>query len=208
MLLFILRIREYTVCVSAYLHSNHVVHYRPQRKARRDLLRRKMFKLIRKSQRQHPGMSADDAFESAQRATLEEQWGTAQREGEDDNDSEEHSAEEWDRHIQLHEHEDVEGQARSKERLFEEHEELPWDKGGSGLVFYTDAQYWDSTLGGFDEKTADDYDVDVNVYKEPTTGTYADRQVMHLHLSGQLDPLQKTLGASMAVSILPTHPRC
>lgn len=33
-------------------------------------------------------------------------------------------------------------QERTAERLFEEEIELKWEKGGSGLVFYTDAQFW------------------------------------------------------------------
>lgn len=54
--------------------------------------------------------------------------------------------EEWERHEALHE--DVTSQERSKERLFEEEIELKWEKGGSGLVFYTDAQYWQEEEGG------------------------------------------------------------
>ena len=37
---------------------------------------------------------------------------------------------------------------RNKERLFEEKIELKWEKGGSGLVFYTDAVYWKQQEGG------------------------------------------------------------
>lgn len=48
--------------------------------------------------------------------------------------------EEWERHEALHD--DVTSQERTKERLYEEEIELKWEKGGSGLVFYTDAQYW------------------------------------------------------------------
>lgn len=54
--------------------------------------------------------------------------------------------EEWERHEALHE--DVTSQERTKERLFEEKIELKWEKGGSGLVFYTDAQYWQEEEGG------------------------------------------------------------
>lgn len=60
---------------------------------------------------------------------------------EDDNDDRGNSddddddGEEWDRHEALHN--DVTTQERSKERLFEEKIELKWEKGGSGLVFYT-----------------------------------------------------------------------
>lgn len=59
-----------------------------------------------------------------------------------DNDT----CEEWERHEALHE--DVTKQDRVEERLFEEEIELKWEKGGSGLVFYTDAQYWREENGG------------------------------------------------------------
>ena len=39
-------------------------------------------------------------------------------------------------------------QGRTKERLFEEDLEVVWEKGGSGLVFYTDASHWDQQDGG------------------------------------------------------------
>jgi hypothetical protein len=42
----------------------------------------------------------------------------------------------------------VTGQERTTERLFEEEIELKWEKGGSGLVFYTDAQFWQEEEGG------------------------------------------------------------
>ncbi|XP_044142105.1 G patch domain-containing protein 3 [Bufo gargarizans] len=83
---------------------------------------------------------------------------------EDDNDT----CEEWERHEALHE--DVTSQERSKERLYEEEIELKWEKGGSGLVFYTDAQLWQEQEGDFDEQTADDWDVDMSEYYEPGTG--------------------------------------
>ena len=59
--------------------------------------------------------------------------------------------EEWERHEALHE--DVTSQERCKERLFEEEIELKWEKGGSGLVFYTDAQYWQEEEGGMQKYT-------------------------------------------------------
>ena len=37
---------------------------------------------------------------------------------------------------------------RTKERLFEEEMEVVWEKGGSGLVFYTDASHWHNLEGG------------------------------------------------------------
>ena len=60
---------------------------------------------------------------------------------EDDDD-----CEEWERHEALHD--DPANIERNKERLFEEDIELKWEKGGSGLVFYTDAQYWKEKEGG------------------------------------------------------------
>jgi len=102
----------------------------------------------------------------------------------EDNDT----CEEWERHEALHndvqarrnhghqvnslggaELGDLEQQAGTKERLFEEEIELVWEKGGSGLNFYTDAQYWREKEGDFDEQTTDDWDVDMSVYYEKDT---------------------------------------
>ena len=82
---------------------------------------------------------------------------------------EEDEIEEWDRHETLHN--DVDNQGRTKERLFEDEIELKWEKGGSGLVFYTDAQFWQKQENAdFDEETADDWDVDMSIYDEPGNG--------------------------------------
>jgi len=101
---------------------------------------------------------------------------------EDDDDT----CEEWERHEALHNDVearrninnqvnstsynagdgDLEQQPGTKERLFEEEVELVWEKGGSGLNFYTDAQYWKTLEGDFDEQTTDDWDVDMSVYYE------------------------------------------
>jgi hypothetical protein len=73
-------------------------------------------------------------------------------------------AEDWERYEALHD--DVDKQGRTSERLFEEEMEVVWDKGSSGLVFYTDANYWDELDGDFDEKCSqeDDWDVDMSLY--------------------------------------------
>lgn len=76
--------------------------------------------------------------------------------------------EEWDRHENLHD--DVDEQSRAKERLYEEEMEVVWEKGGPGLVWYTDAQYWKQQAGDFDEETSDDWDVDYSVYFEENGG--------------------------------------
>ena len=84
-------------------------------------------------------------------------------------------AEEWDRHEALHN--DVTSQERTKERLFEEDIELKWEKGGSGLVFYTDAAFWkEQEEPTFDEETADDWDVDMEIYENP--GVYTNNNLM------------------------------
>lgn len=74
---------------------------------------------------------------------------------------EDHDAEEWDRHVALN----GEPDARDKDGLFEEEVTYTWEKGGSGLVFNTDASsLWEQTQNDFDEKTTDDLDVDVSGY--------------------------------------------
>ena len=83
---------------------------------------------------------------------------------EGDNDS----CEEWERHEAMYD--DVSNQGRNKDRLFEEEMEVVWEKGGSGLVFYTDAQYWHEKEGDFDEQTADDLNVDMSAYYEHGAG--------------------------------------
>lgn len=84
---------------------------------------------------------------------------------EKESNNRDNDAEEWDRYEALHD--DVDNQARPKERLFEEDLEVKWEKGGSGLVFYTDAYFWNEMKGkDFDEDTVDDWDVDYSVYYE------------------------------------------
>ena len=72
----------------------------------------------------------------------------------DHSDDDDDTCEEWERHEALHNdmearradprhgHMDISQQPGTKERLFEEEMEVTWDKGSSGLVFYTDAQVW------------------------------------------------------------------
>ena len=82
--------------------------------------------------------------------------------------SAEEEEEEWDRHMALHD--DVTEQERTKERLYEEEMEVVWEKGGPGIVWYTDAQVWKEAEGDFDEQTTDDWDVDYSVYFEQGGG--------------------------------------
>ncbi|XP_035827157.1 G patch domain-containing protein 3 isoform X2 [Aplysia californica] len=77
-------------------------------------------------------------------------------------------AEEWDRHEASED--DPSNQERNKERLYEEEIEQPWEKGGPGVVFYTDAMFWQEREGDFDEQTTDDLDVDFSAYEEQGAG--------------------------------------
>lgn len=116
--------------------------------------------------------------------------GEPEEEGEKEEEEESHSdddddrGEEWERHEALHE--DVTGQERTTERLFEEEIELKWEKGGSGLVFYTDAQFWQEEEGDFDEQTADDWDVDMSVYYDRDAGDKDARDSVQMRLEQRL----------------------
>nr|XP_020464165.1 G patch domain-containing protein 3 [Monopterus albus] len=110
-----------------------------------------------------------------------------QKDGEDTQsnpDDDDDCCEEWERHEALHD--DVTSQERSKERLYEEEIELKWEKGGSGLVFYTDAQYWQAEEGDFDEQTADDWDVDMSVYYDKDGGDMDARDYVRMRYEKRL----------------------
>jgi len=105
---------------------------------------------------------------------------------EDDDDT----CEEWERHEALHNdvqpnramgHQvqsksylamdaDLEQQAGTKDIPYEGEIEQVWEKGGSGLNWWTDSQYWKAQEGDFDEQTTDDWDVDMSVYYEKDAG--------------------------------------
>ncbi|XP_069935124.1 G patch domain-containing protein 3 [Oryctolagus cuniculus] len=116
--------------------------------------------------------------------------GGPEEEGEEQEEEEPHSeddddrGEEWERHEALHE--DVTRQERTTERLFEEEIELKWEKGGSGLVFYTDAQFWQEEEGDFDEQTADDWDVDMSIYYDRGAGDKDARDAVQMRLEQRL----------------------
>ncbi|KAL4223796.1 G patch domain-containing protein 3 [Mactra antiquata] len=119
---------------------------------------------ISKSNRMKKKTWRDKEAKERMSLNIEEKLIGQKDESEEDNDS----CEEWERHEALYD--DPSNQERNKERLFEEEIELKWEKGGSGLVFYTDAQYWQAQEGDFDEQTADDWDVDMSGYYEKGAG--------------------------------------
>ncbi|NXF31301.1 GPTC3 protein, partial [Nyctibius bracteatus] len=114
----------------------------------------------------------------------EDEEGQEEEEEESHSDDDNDTCEEWERHEALHE--DVTKQDRVKERLFEEEIELKWEKGGSGLVFYTDAQYWQEKNGDFDEQTADDWDVDMSIYYDKDGGDKDARDSVRMWLEQRL----------------------
>ncbi|KHJ75709.1 hypothetical protein OESDEN_24675 [Oesophagostomum dentatum] len=61
-------------------------------------------------------------------------------------DNDDDQCEEWERHEALHD--DVTEQDRTKPRKYEEEMEIVWEKGGPGLVWYTDKNYWDEREKG------------------------------------------------------------
>ncbi|KJH44026.1 g-patch domain protein, partial [Dictyocaulus viviparus] len=90
-------------------------------------------------------------------------YGPDNDDGPDDDDDQ---CEEWERHEALHD--DVTEQDRIKPRKYEEEMEIVWEKGGPGLVWYTDKNFWDEREKGTDcdWAWADDWDVDYSVYYE------------------------------------------
>ncbi|NWT99507.1 GPTC3 protein, partial [Urocynchramus pylzowi] len=114
----------------------------------------------------------------------EDEEGQEQEEEESSSDEDDDRCEEWQRHAALHE--DVAQQERARERLFEEEIELKWEKGGSGLVFYTDAQFWQEQDGDFDEQTADDWDVDMSIYYDKDGGDKDARDSVQMWLEQRL----------------------
>ncbi|NXV04849.1 GPTC3 protein, partial [Cettia cetti] len=114
----------------------------------------------------------------------EDEEGQEKEEEESNSDDDNDTCEEWERHEALHE--DVTQQERARERLFEEEIELKWEKGGSGLVFYTDAQFWQEQDGDFDEQTADDWDVDMSIYYDKAGGDKDARDSVQMWLEQRL----------------------
>eukprot|EP00741_Cyanophora_paradoxa_P014652 tig00020816_g14132.t1 len=89
-------------------------------------------------------------------------------------------AEEWERHESLNDmpEKDIERSDRREadEYLYEEPTEVTWDKGSSGLVFYTDACKWDELVRGEKEdRERDDWDLDTRPFTEPDASDNAFR---------------------------------
>ena len=73
---------------------------------------------------------------------------------------------------------DLEFQEMTKERRYEDRMEVTWDKGSSGLVFWTDEQFWRETGHG-DSDEADDWDVDMEGYEVEGGGDLVSLGTVH-----------------------------
>ena len=73
----------------------------------------------------------------------------------------------------------------TKERRFEEKMEVTWEKGGSGLVFYTDEQFW-REQGHDDSDEADDWDVDMEGYEVEGRGDLDNRAAIDMQCNDDL----------------------
>ena len=112
------------------------------------------------------GHSISDIYVNKSAAKLRKDDDNAKlkEDSESDENEDDDRGEEWERHVTFED--DPTSQERIKERLYEEEIELVWEKGGPGIVWYTDAQFWDVQRGGFDEKTSDNLDIDMQGYFE------------------------------------------
>lgn len=108
-------------------------------------------------------------------------------------EQEEEELEDWERHESLHD--DVTKQDRTSPYLFENEIELQWEKGGSGLVFYTDDNYWkEQENKDFDAETADDWDLDMSVYYEANGGDLDSRDLLDMR---RMDMLRSGVDPSL-----------
>lgn len=96
------------------------------------------------------------------------------------NDEDDDETEEWDRFESLHD--DPHNVDRGKLKVFEEEQEVVWEKGGPGLVFYTDEQVWreGDKLEIFDDPTNYDWDLDMAVWYERGAGDRDARDLMEI----------------------------
>ncbi|VDM97399.1 unnamed protein product [Thelazia callipaeda] len=94
--------------------------------------------------------------------------------------------EEWERHEALHD--DVTEQERTKHRKYEQEQEVTWEKGGPGLVWYTDAFFWKELEEGTDSdwKWADDWDVDYSIYYDQKDGDLDAKQALEIIMDKNL----------------------
>jgi len=76
----------------------------------------------------------------SKRTFMEKRIGEDGRKDNLEDEDEGDDLEEWERHEALHD--DVTKQDRTSPYFFEHEIELKWEKGGSGLVFYTDDVFW------------------------------------------------------------------
>ncbi|KAM3719266.1 G patch domain-containing protein [Dirofilaria immitis] len=107
---------------------------------------------------------------------------------EDDNGLEnDDSCEEWERHETLHD--DITEQERIKPRKYETEQEVTWEKGGPGLVWYTDSFFWKELEEGTDNdwKWVDDWNVDYSIYYDRKDGDLDAKQSVAMREDQKLE---------------------
>ena len=97
-----------------------------------------------------------------------------------DSEEDDDGCEDWERHESLND--DPANIERNKERLYEEEMEVTWEKGGPGIVWYTDASFWKEKEGDFDEQTSDDWDIDTSIYYDSLAGDKDSRDYVQMRL--------------------------
>ena len=90
--------------------------------------------------------------------------------------------------------------------------EIVWEKGGSGLVFHTDAAFWDKQSyggewniedrpGDLDERLADSWDVPTALYYEPTHPSARACNADGEHSEGGMEARAKLFNRAAAAGI-------
>lgn len=152
-----------------------------------------------------PGSSkSEKVSKSKYKSKTKDDPDSDREQGDDDDAVTSGEEEEWDRHRTLHDDvsarrvlshpDDIEYQEGTKERRYEERMEVTWEKGGSGLVFYTDEQFWRET-GQEDSDEPDDWDVDMEGYDVDGGGDHDNRNFMDMHRNTELEEGRQTTSA-------------
>ncbi|MFH4979597.1 hypothetical protein AB6A40_006306 [Gnathostoma spinigerum] len=116
--------------------------------------------------------------------------------------------EEWERY-EAH-YDDVTEQDRIKPRKYEDEQEVTWEKGGPGLVWYTDDNFWREVEQGTDcdWKWADDWDVDYSEYYERGSGSMDARDAVDIRRDKMARDGRLTESVFERRSVPPKKKRC
>uniref|UniRef100_A0A914W9D6 G-patch domain-containing protein n=1 Tax=Plectus sambesii TaxID=2011161 RepID=A0A914W9D6_9BILA len=157
-----------------------------------------------RSQRQFGAVPMEYASTSRRYASIEEKViAQSTPDNDDGEDDDKDECEEWERHEALHD--DVTEQDRTKQKLYEDDAEVTWEKGGPGLVWYTDSFYWDQAEGtDCDWRWADDWDVDFSVYYDKDGGDMDARQAVQIRREKMLRSGAEDSSVFKSTNVKPT----